>query len=164
MWINLRWKESEGRGSGTDRVQCKYIELVEEAYLNQNKMTDMQRGWYQVDFSKNKWHGAYLLPQKPNTPLPSLPVYSTFCSKQQIIYRKRFSLCCNLTTPPPPIIQDVLLLHIFAFCSQESGDGVCRAETQGSTTSLPVCQSVCLSLEWISVSGEPFSLFFCDTR
>lgn len=50
--------------------------------------------------SKSNCQDVYLLlTRKPNTLLPSLPVYGTFRSQPQIIQRKRFPL----DNPPPPL-------------------------------------------------------------
>lgn len=54
---------------------------------------------------------------------------------------KKVPTLLQLDNSPP--FRAVLSLHIFAFCSQESGDGSeVRAESQRSTTSLSVCLSV----------------------
>lgn len=101
--------------------------------------------------NKTWWKKVYLLvPQKPNTAFPSLPVYSTFLPSYEIFIEK----CSHFVATQQPPFRAVLSLHFFAFCSQESGDGGAdQAESQWSATSL------CLS--FLSVYGMDIYICCC---
>lgn len=107
----------------TFRFLCFPIRLI--FFKTWIKTSDRKRTYCRLRYQTHPFH-LYLFT------VHSFPSYELFREKGSYL---------QLDNPPP--FRAVLSLHIFAFCSQESGDGSeDRAESQRSTTSLSVRLSV----------------------